>query len=123
MKVRQRSETRDKPWVGFVLFSSSETANLRGSIQKTESVILIEKEGSMKPMESFGVVMAVGLVLGFLALAEVGSEETLNVSEATVNGAIQNGWYEEAPELLEKGIAADQQKEYPLHAPFREAAA
>ncbi|MDP2898081.1 MAG: tetratricopeptide repeat protein, partial [bacterium] len=69
----------------------------------------------MKAVKVVWVVMA--MVVGFSAVVfgEGGEEEKGKVAEAAVNGAVQDGRYEEALSLLEKRIEANEEREYSLY--------
>ncbi len=62
----------------------------------------------MKIMKVFGLVLAAVLGVSFFAPAE-------EVSGAAINGAIQDGRYDEAMSLLDKRISADEEREYSLY--------
>ncbi|MDP2898974.1 MAG: tetratricopeptide repeat protein, partial [bacterium] len=69
----------------------------------------------MKAVKVVWVVMAMALGVAGAAFGESGNEEKAKVAEAAVNGAVQDGRYEEALSLLEKRIEANEEREYSLY--------
>ena len=68
----------------------------------------------MKAVKVLGLVVTVAVAMGCWAAGEGGGKEA-KVSEAALNGAIQDGRYDEAMSLLNKRISAGEEREYSLY--------